>query len=226
MAARSDSETDIAPARADRSLAAHVYDQLRELIHDGRIAPGARIREEEIARTMGVSRTPVREALSRLQARGLLTTINGGLSVVELSRPQINELYAIRAVLEGSAARFAAENASSSDLATLRHVASLFERFEGDPAGFAKVNAAFHEAICEAAHNRYQVRMLGELNDYLALLPSTTFAVPGRVKLAQQEHSRILVAIEAKDPDAAETAARDHIGKALQARLELMFAFP
>ncbi len=225
MAEPTASGADLPSARAGRSRAVHVYDQLREMIHSRRIAPGTRVLEEDIARTMGVSRTPVREALSRLQARGLLTTMHGGLAVVELSRPQINELYAMRAVLEGSAARFAAENASASDLATLRHVAGLFERFEGDPDGFARVNTAFHDAMCEAAHNRYQVRMLGELNDYLSLLPSTTFAVTGRVPLAILEHARILDAIIARDPDAAEAAAREHINKALDARLALMFAF-
>ncbi len=217
--------TERLPARPDRSLATQVYQQLRQLIHDGTISSGARIREEEIARTMGVSRTPVREALSRLQSRGLLTTINGGLSVVELDRPLTMELYAMRAVLKGAAARFAAENASASDVATLRHIENQFDHFEGDAEGVAKVNAAFHLAISEAAHNRYHARMLEELNDYLALLTSTTFAVPGRAVMARKEHLAILTAIEKKDPDAAEAAAREHIGQALQARLQLMFNF-
>jgi DNA-binding GntR family transcriptional regulator len=211
------------PVRPSKSLAAHVYQQLRELIRDGHILPGSRIREEDIARNMGVSRTPVRVALSRLQSRWLLAISNGGLSVVEFDRPQIMELYAMRGVLEGASARFAAENASSSDLASLRHIGALFNRFAGDVKGLAKINASFHQAIAEAAHNRYHARMLEELNDYLALLPSTTFAVPGRAEVAQREHSLILAAIENKDADAAEAAAREHIRRALGARLQLMF---
>ncbi len=208
-----------------RSRAGQVYDQLHEWIRSGRLPPGTRVREEEIARTLAVSRTPVREALSRLQTRGLVEQSNGGLSVVALTRPQIMELYAMRGVLEGAAARFAAENASPSDVATLQHVSMQFARFAGEPAGFAKVNMIFHEAIYEAAHNRYLMRMLADLNDSLTLLPSTTFAVPGRSEVAIGEHERIQKAIEAKDADGAERAARDHIRNALQARLELMFSF-
>lgn len=195
------------------------------MIRDGQIAPGTRLREEELARNMGVSRTPVREALSRMQSYGLIALRDGGLSVVELDRPQIMELYGMRAVLEGSAAGFAAENASSSDLVGLRHVANLFDKLGDEPADYARMNTVFHRAISEAAHNRYQIRMIEELNDYLALLPRTTFEVPGRAELAKAEHRRILDAIEKRDPEAAEKAARDHISAALQARLELLFDF-
>ncbi|HEY4170882.1 MAG TPA: GntR family transcriptional regulator [Reyranella sp.] len=207
------------------SRATQVYEQLRDWIRSGRLRPGTRVREEDIARTMEVSRTPVREALSRLQTRGLLAMSTGGLSVVELTRPQIMELYAMRGILEGAAARFAAENASPSDVVTLRHVGGQFTRFLTDPPAMAKVNTAFHQAIYEAAHNRYLIRMLEDLNDSLAVLPSTTFAVAGRPSLAAAEHGRILEAIAKKDVGEAEEAARDHIRNALQARLELMFAF-
>jgi DNA-binding GntR family transcriptional regulator len=206
------------------SRASQVYDQLHNWIRSGRLAPGTRVREEEIARTLAVSRTPVREALSRLQTRGLLEQSNGGLSVVALTRPQIIELYAMRSMLEGAAARFAAENASSLDVAAISHAASQFQRYAGDAVGFAKVNMTFHEAIYDAAHNRYLMRMLADLIDSLALLPSTTFAVDGRQQAALIEHENIRRAIESRDADAAEGAARDHIHNAMQARLELMFA--
>lgn len=214
----------IGAGRTARSRAGHVYDQLHDWIRSGRLPPGTRVREEEIARTLAVSRTPVREALSRLQTRGLVEQSNGGLSVVELTRPQTMELYAMRGVLEGAAARFAAENASPSDVATINHAAQQFARHSGDASGFAKVNMTFHEAIYEAAHNRYLMRMLADLNDSLTLLPGTTFAVPRRSELALGEHELIRRAIEARDADAAERAARDHIRNAMQARLELMFS--
>ena len=194
------------------------------MIRDGQLRPGMRIREEDIANMMEVSRTPVREALSRLLSRGLVELSGSGLSIVELSRPQIMELYAMRGILEGAAARFAAENASSSDLEALRHTHQLFVQYDGDADGYARANTAFHTAISEAAHNRYQTRMLLDLTDSLALLSNTTFAVPGRAEGAREEHARILRAIEKHDPDAAEKAARDHIRKALTARLTLLFA--
>src|SRR6202000_231315 len=103
-----------------RSRADFVYDTLRDAIWEGRIGRGERIREEEIARTLGVSRTPVREALQRLQQRGLLVNRLGrGLTVAELGKREVIELYAMREILEGSAARFAAQHAAPPEIAIL-----------------------------------------------------------------------------------------------------------
>ena len=229
MAKRSSTATNLeatASVRPDDSKVSRaqwVYDVLRKGIRAGQYVRAERIREEEVARTLGVSRTPVREALSRLQARGLLEVAPGGLVVASLTRPQIHELYAMREILEGSAARFAAQHASSSDIATLRRLAVLFERSLGDPSKLAHVNREFHGAIYEAANNRYLLRTLDELNDALALLPSTTFTVTGRPEKAIEEHAEIVAAIERRDADSAERLARSHIQRAQEARLEMMF---
>ena len=109
-----------AEALRTRSRADFVFDSLRDAISDGRIAVGERVREEEIARNLGVSRTPVREALQRLHQRGLLVFGAGrGLVVAELSQHQVLQLYAMREILEGSAARFAAQHANATDIAIL-----------------------------------------------------------------------------------------------------------
>ncbi len=200
-----------------------VYDRLIERIRSGSLLPGTRLREEDIGAELGVSRTPVREALARLQARGLVETAGGGLAIVELTRPRIVELYAMRGILEGAAARLAAQNASAGDLAGLRLVRERFAAAEDDAGIVARRNAAFHEAIYEAAHNLYLSRMLADLNDLLALLPSTTFSVAGRTGAAKSEHGRIFAAIDAHDPGGAEAAARVHIDRALDARLTLLF---
>src|SRR3954464_13472158 len=103
-----------------RSRGDFVYESLRDAISDGRIAGGERVREEEVARNLGVSRTPVREALQRLQQRGVLVLGAGrGLVVPRLSQQQVIELYAMREILEGSAARFAALHASAAEIAIL-----------------------------------------------------------------------------------------------------------
>lgn len=211
--------------RGARSRGSHVYDTLVERIRSGRLPPGTRLREEDLAAGLSVSRTPVREALARLQARGLVENTSGGLAIVALARPRIVELYAMRGMLEGAAARFAAQNASVGDLAGLRHVSELFAGAgDEDAGGLARLNIAFHEAIYEAAHNRYLTRMLADLNDSLALLPSTTFSVKGRPEAARAEHDRIFAAITARDTDAAEALARTHMERALEARLTLLFA--
>jgi DNA-binding GntR family transcriptional regulator len=201
-----------------------VYRVLVERIRTGVLSSGARLREEDLASSLGVSRTPVREAFARLQERGLVQPGAGGLTVASLSRQQVIELYAVRARLEGMAAAFAAENASSGDMAGLTHVASVFAAQRADAASAARANTLLHEAIYEAAHNRYLRRMLDDLNDSLALLPNTTFSVPGRGEAALAEHKAVLDAIMCHDATGAETAARAHIDRALQARLTLLFA--
>lgn len=205
------------------SRSEQVYEALRRRIRSGEMKAGTRIREEELAASLGVSRTPVREALGRLQIRGMVEPVSGGLAVAVLSRAQVMEVYAIREILEGAAARFAAENATSSDMAALRHLHERFEHHAGDAPGAARLNLAFHGAIYEAARNRYQKRMLDDLNDTLALLPDTTFSVAGRTQAAKDEHRAILEAILKRDPDAAEKAARAHIANALDARLGLIY---
>ena len=205
-------------------LSTMVYRSLVAKLRGGALAPGSRLREEDIAAELGVSRTPVREALTRFQARGLASITSFGLAVTELDRRQVSELYAMRAVLEGSAARFAAENASAADLAAMRHAAELFEKQDDDAGAHARANTVFHEAIYQAARNDYLLRMLEDLNDSLALLPHTTFQIPGRSDAARHEHAVMLDAIERRDPDGAERAARDHIHKALEGRLKLQFS--
>ncbi|MCC5857484.1 MAG: GntR family transcriptional regulator [Ectothiorhodospiraceae bacterium] len=208
------------------SRAQWVYDALRAAIGEGRFRSGERILEEEVARSLGVSRTPVRAALSRLQSQGLLELAPGGLVVARLSRPQVLELYAMREILEGSAARFAAQHASPSEIASLYTLADAFSRSMGDPDRLARINREFHGAIYEAAHNRYLLRTLSELQDALTLLPGTTFTVNGRPEASVMEHGSIVAAIEGRDPDAAERAARHHIRKAQEARLEMMIFSP
>jgi DNA-binding GntR family transcriptional regulator len=212
---------DLRGSRSSRADA--VYDALRQGIRDGTYSLGARIREEEVAQALGVSRTPVREALHRLHERGLLEMAAGGLVVTTLTRRQTSEIYAIRELLEGSAARFAAQHASPGEIETIERLATTFEKSKADAARMAAVNRQLHLAIYEASHNRYLLRMLGDLNDSLALLPGTTFSARGRAAIAQKEHRRIVEAIRKRDPDGAEAAAREHIRRAESVRLEMMF---
>jgi len=213
-----------ARGRGEGSRGSRVYQALVDQIRAGELKPGERLREELVAEKLGVSRTPVREACARLRERGLLENTTEGLAVSTLSRPQVMELYAMRGKLEGAAAAFAAENASMAELASLRHVAILFDAQQGPASDLASANSLFHAAIYETAHNRYLMRMLEDLNDSLVLLPSTTFSVPGRAEAAKTEHRAILDAIEKRDGPGAEKAAIDHIRNALEGRLQLLFS--
>lgn len=205
------------------SRSEYVFRALRDAIKEGRLTQGARLREEEIARWLGVSRTPVREALGRLVSCGLVQEAPGrGLVVVELTRRQVIELYAMRKILEGAAARFAAQHASPAEGEMLRRLA-MECRDADSPAMMAQCNRAFHDAIGEAAHNRYLSRALSELSDALALLPSTTFQERGRGASAYAEHMRIVEAIIAHNADAAEAAGREHIAMAERVRSRMLF---
>jgi DNA-binding GntR family transcriptional regulator len=210
-----------AEALRTRSRADFVFESLRDAISDGRIAVGERVREEEIARELGVSRTPVREALQRLQQRGLLVFGNGrGLVVAELSQHQVLQLYAMREILEGSAARFAAQHATAADVAILYRLQKELAEAKPDALLLVTLNRRFHQAIYEAAHNQYLMQTLNMLHDSLALLHNATFRVPSRRSESDEEHRRIVAAIEKHDPDAAEEAAREHIRQAQRTRFE------
>src|SRR4051794_14226197 len=208
-------------ASQPRSRADFVYESLRDAISDGRIVGGERVREEEVARNLGVSRTPVREALQRLQQRGILVLGPGrGLLVAQLGHEQVVELYAMREILEGSAARFAAMNASLAEIATLYQLQEGLRTAEGDDMLHITLNRRFHQAIYEAAHNRYLTQTLESLNDSFALLRSSTFRLPDRRRNSDDERHRIIAAIEKRDPDLAEKEAREHILQSQRTRFE------
>ena len=204
-----------------RSRADFVYDSLRDAIWEGRFSHGERIREEEIAGVLGVSRTPVREALQRLQQRGLLVVGPGrGLVVAQLTKQQVFELYAMREILEGSAARFAARHANEAEIEILYRIQRELAESQGDALTLINLNRRFHQAIYEAAHNQYLLQTLDTLNDSMALLHSATFRVPSRRSDTDEEHRRIVEAVERRNPDAAEQVAREHIRQAQRTRFE------
>ena len=205
-----------------RSRGDFVYDSLRDAIWEGRFAHGERLREEEIGRAFGVSRTPVREALQRLQQRGLLTIGPGrSLVVAELTKQQVFELYAMREILEGSAARFAAQHANATEIGILYRLQAELAKASNDALVLVKLNRRFHQAIYEAAHNHYLMQTLDALHDSLALLHNTTFRMPNRRRDSDEEHRLIVAAIERRDPDRAEKAAREHIRQAQKTRFAL-----
>jgi DNA-binding GntR family transcriptional regulator len=200
-----------------------VYAELRGAIRGRSLLPGERLRETEIADRLGVSRTPVREALKRLEADGLVTFNQPrGLAVNELSQAQVLELYAMREVLEGAAARFAGEQASSLEIDSLKHLLAN-QREAKTPEEAATANRRLHDAIAGAAHNDYLLRAMNVLSDALALLGPTTYAAPGRIESGLRENAEIIDAIANRDPDAAEASARRHILAAGSVRLAMRF---
>jgi DNA-binding GntR family transcriptional regulator len=206
-------------------LSGAVYSALLSELNAGRLRPGEQLREVELAKRLGVSRTPVREALQRLMNEEVLIKNNGGLSVPLIEDKQIFELYEMREALEGTAAALAARHASPPEAELLeRIIQEEIATNDADAARHAQLNRDFHAVIYRAAANRYLLRSLHTLQDTIMRLRSTTFSISGRPRQAIREHQAIQSGIAKRDPDAAEAAARLHIREALRSRMLLTHA--
>jgi DNA-binding GntR family transcriptional regulator len=201
-----------------------VYRQIRDAIQAGELTPGTRVREVDLAQWLGTSRTPVREALGRLQNDGLVANDpHRGMIVTELDHQMVDELYMMREVLEGTAAGLAAKYATDTEIALLRRLAERDRAHDGSPAEHSSNNKFFHDKLYLSAHNRYLLKIVSTLRESMALLGHTTLALPGRSSTAIDEHEAIIAAIERRDSAAAEAAARAHIRVAYRARMQVLF---
>lgn len=197
-----------------------IYEQLQADILDGTLRPGDRVKEAELAARFGLSRTPVREALRQLETRGLLThEAHKGMVVTGLDASAVAELYTMREMLDGAAARLAAQHATDIEIAEMTRQVARDRKIVDLPGKLAMSNRAFHAAILRAAHNRFIMKASDSLSESLALLGPTTLALPGRAAQSLAEHAAIVAAIKAREADAAEAAAREHIRASFAARL-------
>jgi DNA-binding GntR family transcriptional regulator len=196
------------------------YTLILEAIEAGLYKPGDRLVESELAERLGVSRTPVREALQRLETQAMLTRDGRSLIVASLDHNQLAELYAVRTELEGLAARLAARHATDEEIRVLRAmVEDDRDLLAGDSRAMSRANKRFHRQIHLASHNRFLVQQLDLVHRSMALMATTSLAADGRSETALAEHDRIVVAIEAHDGEAAYQALRVHISKAFETRL-------
>lgn len=198
------------------------YSLILEAIEGGTYKPGDRLVESELAERLGVSRTPVREALQRLETQSMLTRDGRSLIVATLDHNQLAELYTVRTELEGLAARLAARHATDEELRVLRGMVEDDRRLIGaDPRALSRANKRFHRQIHLASHNRYLVQQLDLVHRSMALMTNTTFAAEGRDIQGLDEHGAIVAAIEARDGEAAARALRAHISRAYETRLRV-----
>jgi DNA-binding GntR family transcriptional regulator len=214
------------PAVGDASLTRgeEAYQRIMDAIQSGTLKPGTRVREVELAEWLGSSRTPVREALNRLQTEGLVVQEpRRGMIIAEMDSTMMSEVYFMREVLEVTAARLAARHASDVEISMLRDLVNRDKEFANDPARLAKSNRLFHDALYRAAHNRYLLKTANLLQESLALLGPSTLSVAGRAADRMDEHDALVSAIERHDPDAAEAASRAHIRSSHRARIQIMF---
>lgn len=197
------------------------YDRLVEDIRSGRLAPGDRLIEVDLAERLGISRTPVREAIRRLESDGLVVhEPRIGAVVRQLDYAEIAELYEMRVVLEATAAAFAARAASDMEVAELAAINDEMRAARDDRAIY-ETNRQFHAVLLNAARNRFLLRAVDAIQKTLLILGPTTLGESSRAEAAIDEHDTIVAALRDRDGPAAERAMRQHIEGAYRARLRL-----
>lgn len=208
-----------------RPLGEIVYESLRDAIVNQILKPGERLMETDLADEMGVSRTPVREAIRKLELEGYVVMIpRKGAYVSGLSIKDINEVFEIRSSLEALAAGLAAQRATHEEIEEMQQIVFL-EAACWESADLLKtieVDTKFHELIYAMSRNSRLLGMIKELREQVQRFRSTTLAVPGRLKFALDEHKKIVEAIAERDVTAAQKAAREHIDSAENALLEVI----
>ena len=209
-----------APAPRAPGLAEQAYQAIRDAIQEGALGAGQRVPELDLCAWLKVSRTPVREALRRLQSDGMLEHApGGGMSVAQHDLRAVAELYDVRESLEGTAAALAARGADATEVRILQAMLDTQRQLPDDPKVHARENTIFHGHIYRAAHNRFLLKTLQSLHDSVALLGRTTFAAPGRIAEAMAEHQAIVAAIARHDEAEAEALARRHVRRGYDLRV-------
>jgi DNA-binding GntR family transcriptional regulator len=198
------------------------YQRLKEAIRAGDLIPGQQLVESVLADWCEVSRTPIREALSKLQHDGLVERNDRGLVVRERSPEEILDIYETRIALEGTAARMAAERRNSHDLILLRRATGRLDGLTTDDIdAMLRANRQFHTAVWRASHNSSLIDLLERLDLHLVRYPASTLESPGRWERANSQHRSIVDAIEARDSDGAEKCAITHFTEARDIQLAL-----
>ncbi len=204
-----------------RPTQSDAYGLILEAIDHGTYKPGDRLVESELAERFGVSRTPIREALQRLETQGLLVRDGRSLIVASLDHNELAELYIVRAELEGLAARLAARHATAEEVKVLGQMVEADRGRVDDPSALSRSNRRFHRQIHLASHNRFLIQQLDLVHRSMALLATTSLAAEGRGAVALAEHQAIVDALAARDEEGAGEALRRHISAAFEQRLKL-----
>ncbi len=201
------------------------YEAVMEAIRRGDYVPGARLREEEVGARLSLSRTPVREALRRLEAEGIVEhQPRSGAVVRQLSHAEVVELYEMRVVLERTAAEMAAKHGTEAEFDTLAALNRQIAEERTNPARAAAINQAFHRGLYLAGRNRFLLDAARGLNNALLLLGPTTFTDAERIDTVVSQHAAIIEALDACDPEAAGAAAEAHLQTSLRVRLQALAA--
>jgi DNA-binding GntR family transcriptional regulator len=202
-----------------------VYQVLRHCIIYGELLPGSKLRADALAKEMHISRTPVRDALRKLETEGLaVMSARLGLIVPELSENDLIEAFQIREVLEGLAAKLTVENATPAEIAKIEELVDELESAcaRGEIDLMRDLVTEYRQSIYRASHNERLLQLLIVLQDRARQFRSFTLYIPGRPKEALEEYRELVQAIKQRDAKRAEELARSHRRKALTLRLQML----
>ncbi|NLP40914.1 MAG: GntR family transcriptional regulator [Veillonellaceae bacterium] len=209
-------ERRLLPIRLDsyQPLREVVCEALREAIISGVLKPGERLMEIQLAEELGVSRTPVREAIRKLELEGFVIMIlRRGTYVADLSIKDINEVFEVRTSLEVLAAGLATERITDDELEKMErllvHIGEYIEK--GDMDKIVEADSQFHDILYQATRNDRLVQIISNLREQLTRFRSISMAYPGRLKNTLEEHSRLVEALAARDQQLAERLATEHM---------------
>lgn len=222
-------ERRLIPVKLDnyKPLRELVFEALREAIISGVLKPGERLMEVQLAEELGVSRTPVREAIRKLELEGFVVMIpRKGAYVSGISLKDVADVFEIRSALEGLAAGLAAERITEDELEELERL--LVKKGEiietGDLDRLVEIDTLFHETLYKASRNEKLVQMINNLREQIQRFRSTSLAYPGRMREALEEHKKIVEAISERNIQLAEKLAQEHIENAENSLLEAIRA--
>ncbi len=199
------------------SLRQQVFVQIREGILEGTYQIGEPIRENTVATQLGVSRTPVREAMRQLELEGLVQSIpNKETIVTGITEQDVEDIFMIRSRLEGMATRMAADRITAEELAALEEILALTAFYVGkeDVNGLKQLDHKFHDIIYKATKSKTLTHILSDFHHYIQKARKKSIGLPGRAKEVLKEHQAIYEALVAKDGDAAEALALKHVQRA------------
>lgn len=222
-------EKKLSPIRLDnyQPLREVVADALRDAIREGILEPGERLMEITIAEELGVSRTPVREAIRKLELEGFVIMMpRRGTYVAELSIRDVNEVFEIRTSLEQLASKLAAERITNEELETLQRLLVEIGGYieDNNIEKIVETDMRFHDLLYEASRNSRLVGVINNLREQLTRFRTASMSYPGRLKETLKEHRTMVEAISKGNANEAGKAAKYHMVKSEQALLNSMEA--
>lgn len=194
-----------------QTLREKILETIRDAILQGTMKPGERVSEPDLAERFGISRTPIREAFRQLESEGYLQVVpRKGAVVASLSERDIEEFYAIKIILEGFAARMAAEKLTEKDIERLEAINKRLESIkeEGDVKKFFRVHNEFHEVFIKAAGNEKLYDMINQLVMKFSRLRLASLSQPGRMEISVEEHRNMIKAFRNHDGKKADNLVR------------------